>query len=429
MSAVTAEYAFKEFLAPNVQPRDVDALFPLLQSANVIQALIALFRGGGEEVMIRLAILREIASRADAPEWTPQQLQTHLGFIDSTKLETVLKRLREHDLLLWDSGRRLYQLSSTARMILSSLANMLSFSQEDDELGFLFSQVAAGGAVGQLNPETLTNLLARLSELESYFALAVQSGSEFRLKAAQGRLASAGKWMERGTEILKNLSENGFSDDASWQIAQKIGQNQSRMMRISSVFQNELAKIARQRVMLSDGGLSSSELAAWLKMQTIEKLSGLSAENMAQIPEPLCVLPDVMLDITEAFLERDIADKKVSSMPPPVEVEQALDVPFEYPPQLQGLTNMLSRIEHSVSLADVVVGGDFSTASYRYSLLTFLGEQNVDADLAALAEQPFSIEYDDTPVLQVINQNEIALISAGTIYPNSKPIRSKQDGV
>ena len=90
---------------------------------------------------------------------------------------------------------------------------------------------------------------------------------------------------------------------------------------------------------------------------------------------------------------------------------------------------MLSRIEHSAALADIVVGGDFSAASYRYLLLTFLGEQNVDADLAALSEQLFSIEYDDTPVLQVINQNEIALISAGIIKPNIKPIRSKQDGI
>lgn len=429
MADVAAEYAFKEFLAPNVQPHDVDALFPLLQSAHVIQALIALFRGGSEEVMIRLAILREIASRADTPEWTPQQLQSHLSFIDNTKLETVLKRLRDHDLLLWDSGRRLYQVSSTARMILSSLANMLSFSSEDDELGFLFSQVAAGGAVGQLNPETLTNLLARLSELESYFALAVQSGSEFRLKAAQSRLAAAQKWMDKGTEVLKTLSENGFADDVSWQIAQKIGKSQSRMMLMSSVFQRDLAEIARQRVMLSDGGLSSSELAAWLKAQTVEKLVDLSAGNIAQMPEPLFVLPDVMLDIAEAFLERDIVDKKTSIMPPPVEVEQTHDVPFEYPPQLQGLVNMLSRIEYSASLADIVVGGDFSAASYRYSLLTFLGEQNVDADLAALAQQPFSIQHDDTAVLQVINQNEIALISAGTIYPMSKSTRSKQDGV
>lgn len=422
------ESAFQDFLSTGVSPRDVDALFPLLQSANVIQALIALFRGGSEEVMIRLAILREIASRADAPEWTPQQLQNHLSFIDNTKLETVLKRLREHDLLLWDSERRLYQLSSLARMILSSLSNLVSFGSQDDELGYLFSQIAAGDAVGQLSADTLSNLLAQLNQDESFFSQAVLSGSEFRLKAAQSRLAAAQKWMARGTEILQNLGENGFADDASWKIAQKIGDSQSRMMRMTSVFQNELAKIARQRVMLSEGGLSSSELAAWLKAQSIQKLSDLSAHNIAQVPEPLYLLPDVMLDVAEAFLERDILDKKVSSMPPPVDIEVAQDVPFEYPPQLQSLTNMLSRIERSVVLADIVLGGDFSAASYRYSLLTFLGEQNVDADLAALAEQPVLVLHDDTAALQTIHQNEIAFMSAGTISPINPSVRNKPDG-
>jgi hypothetical protein len=90
---------------------------------------------------------------------------------------------------------------------------------------------------------------------------------------------------------------------------------------------------------------------------------------------------------------------------------------------------MLSRIERSVSLADVVVGGDFSAASYRYSLLTFLGDQNMDADLAALAGQPVTMQHEDTAVLQVIGQNEIALMTAGTINPINNPVRSKPDGV
>lgn len=419
--ATFEQSAFEEFLKPGVHARDVDALFPLLQSANVIQALITLFRGGGEEVMIRLAVLREIAARADAPEWTPQQLQSHLGFIDGTKLETVLKRLREHDLLLWDAARRVYQISNTARMILSSLSNMLSFNAEDDELGFLFSQVAAGDAVGQVNPETLTHLLARLSELEAYFATAVQSGSEFRLKAAQSRLAAAQKWMEKGTEVLKTLAENGFADDASWRIAQKIGDSQSRMMRMSSVFQNELAKIARQRVMLSDGGLSSSELAAWLTAQTCDTLANLTVEAFAQVAEPLFVLPDVMLDVAEAFLERDIVDKKISTMPPPVLVEEAQDVPFEYPPQLANLNHLLTRIAEPVALADIVVGGDFSAASYRYSLLTFLGESNVDADLAALAGQPVRMHYAEEDALQAVHQNEIAQMTTGNLVPLESP--------
>jgi hypothetical protein len=422
---VNDQSTFNAFLKPGIHARDVDALFPLLQSSLVIEALIALFRGGSEEVVVRLAVLREIAARAEDPEWTPQQLQSHLAFIDNTKLETVLKRLREHDLLLWDAGRRVYQISNTARMILSSLSNMLSFNAQDDELGFLFSQVAAGGAVDQLNSETLTHLLARLSELETYFANAVQSGSEFRLKAAQSRLAAAQKWMEKGTEVLKSLSEKGFADDASWRVAQKIGDSQSRMMRMSSVFQNELAKIARQRVMLSEGGLSSSELAAWLKSQSVDKLARLTEGSVAQIPESLFVLPDVMLDVAEAFMERDIADKKQSVMPPPVPVEQAQEVPFEYPPQLNSLTQMLSRVTTTVALSDLVVGSDFSAASYRYSLLTFLGESNVDADLAALAGQPVHMQYDEIETLQPIHQNEVASMTAGSL----QPLESSPDAV
>jgi hypothetical protein len=408
------ENAFSEFLVSGVFPRDVDALFPLLRSAHVIHALIALFRGGDEEVMIRLAVLREIAARTDAPEWTPHELEVHLAFIDSTKLGTVLKRLREHDLLLWDADRRLYQLSPVGRMVLSSLSNLLRFGQDDDELGFLASQVAASGAIGELNAETLAHLLARLAELEEFFAQAVQSGSEFRLKAAQSRLASVWKWMEKGTDILKNLPEQGFSDEA-WQLAQRIGQSQSHIMRMSSVFQNELAKIARQRVMLSDGGLSSSELAAWLKGLDVERLSGLAV--LHEVPEPFFALPDVMLDQAEAFIERDIADKAESVMPPPVEVAQATAVAFEYPPQLAALTEMLSRLREPLPLADVVVGGDFSAASYRYSLLAFLGERNVDADLAVLAEQPCAMRYNETEDLQDIKRGEIARMTQGRIEP------------
>jgi hypothetical protein len=88
-------------------------------------------------------------------------------------------------------------------MALAAIDLMLQFAAEEDaELGFLASQVAAGGAVGRLSAETLRHLLARLAELEAQFAAAVASGSEFRLVAAQARLQSVWKWMEKGTAIL-----------------------------------------------------------------------------------------------------------------------------------------------------------------------------------------------------------------------------------
>lgn len=409
--------AFDEFLKPGVHPSDVDALFPLLQSAHIIDVLIALFRGGREEVMIRLAVMREIAARADAPEWTSVQLQNHLSFIDATKLDTVLNRLRSHSLLQWDSERRLYQISASGRMVLSAISGLIRFGEEDDELGFLVAQAAGSGFVGSVSPEHLSHVLAKLTEYEHFFEEAVASGSEFRLKAAQARLTKAMPWVQKATELVQNMADQGL-DDASWQITHKIALQQSRLLRMASVFQVELAKVARQRVMLSDGGLSSSELSAWLQQQSIESLASVG-EQVATSCEPLFMLPDVMLDISDDILERDVTDKKISAMPPEVGVAQAQSVAFSYPPQLAALTRMLNHInDHAVQttpLDEVLVGGDFGEASYRYSLLTFLGEQHEDVDLSALATQPFVLNHSLDTDLQPINRNQIAKMTAGTL--------------
>lgn len=408
---------FAEFLKPGIEASDVDALFPLLQSAHIIEVLIAFFRGGREEVMIRLAVMREIASRAEQPEWTPAQLQNHLSFIDATKLETVLGRLRSFDLLQWDTDNRVYQISASGRMVLSAISGLIRFGQTDDELGFLVAQAAGSGAVGSVSHEHLSHVLAKLTEYEHFFEDAVASGSEFRLKAAQARLAKASPWIEKATTLMQHMAAQGL-DDSTWQLTQKIASRQSRLLRMASVFQGELAKIARQRVMLSDGGLSSSELSAWLQTQGIVALADLG-EGYAHTCEPLYMLPDVMLDIADDVLERDLETKKVSTMPPAVDVFDTQAEPFSYPPQLAALTRMLGVFKDNakpeVSLEDIVVGGSFGEASYRYSLLTFLGETHEDADLAALASQPFTLNHQLDAPLQAVHRNEVAEITAGQL--------------
>jgi hypothetical protein len=301
---------------------------------------------------------------------------------------------------------------------------LLSFSAEaDSELGFYAAQIAAGSAVGRLSPESLSHLLARLAELEDSFSQAVASGSESRLRAAQSQLESVWKWMEKGNEVLNILAEKGFPDDTSWRLAQEIGSRQSRIMRMSSVFQRELAAIARQQIHLSQGGLTTSELANWLKERSIGELVKLSEHQLAAVPEPIFVLPDVMVDNTEEFIEREQPARRVSMMPPPAEIEYVNDVPHEPPPQLAALTRLLSGLSASISTTDAVVGGDFSAASYRMSLLAFIGEQNVDPDLAPLAALPLAVRWDDNhSELARVNRNEVAAISAGELVPNKETL-------
>ncbi len=408
-----------EFFVDGVESADVPQFFPLVEAKPLIAAMIALFRGGDDEVMVRLMVLREIGLRATAPEWTPRELQSHFAFINQSKLNTVLGRLREHELLLWDSERHIYQLSSAGRMVLSALSSLLSFSTEQDG-EFFAAQIAAGAAVGKLSPEALAHLLARLAELEEEFSQAVASGSEFRLRAAQSKLASVWQWMEKANEVLRNLSAEGFADDASWRLAQEIGSRQSRIMRMSSVFQRELAEITRQQVHLSHGGLSSSELAAWLKQRTVDELVDLAAQQLSSTPECTFILSDVMLDNTEEFVVREQPNRRVSAMPAPSEVEYVDDVQHEPPPQLAALTRLLAGLDAPLSLADGIVGGNFSDASYRLSLLSFLGEQNVDPELAPLAHLPLRLRWDESLELKTIGRDEIAAMSGGHIEPQQE---------
>jgi hypothetical protein len=408
-----------EFLVDGVEPADVPQFFPLFEAKPLIGAMIALFRGGDDEVMVRLMVLREIGLRASAPEWTPRDLQSHFAFINQSKLNTVLGRLREHELLLWDAERHVYQISSAGRMVLSALSSLLSFNTEQDG-EFFAAQIAAGAAVGKLSPEALAHLLARLAELEEEFSQAVASGSEFRLRAAQSKLSSVWQWMEKANDVLRNLSADGFADDASWRLAQEIGSRQSRIMRMSSVFQRELAEISRQQVHLSHGGLSSSELAAWLKERNVDELVGLAAEQLSITPECTFILPDVMLDNTEEFVAREQPNRRISAMPAPAEVEYVDDVEHEPPYQLAALTRLLAGLEEPMSLADGIVGGNFSDASYRLSLLSFLGEQNVDPELAPLAHLPLQLRWDESLELKTIGRDEIAAMSDGHIEPQQE---------
>jgi len=409
-----------EFFVAGVLPHDVPQLLPLLGARAYIDALIAMFRGGNEEVLVRLMVLREIGLRADAPEWSPQELSSHFSYIAPAKFSTVLNRLREHELLRWDAERRVYQFSSAGRMVLSALSNLLNFSSEQDgELGFFAAQIAGESSVGKLSPEALSHLLARLAELEGEFSQAVTSGSEFRLRAAQGKLESVQKWMDKANEVMRNLSADGI-DESSWRLMQQIGQRQSKLMRMSSVFQRELAAIARQQIHLSQGGLSSSELAAWLKQRGIDELIELASRQLTYTPESSFILPDVMVDNTEEFIAREKPNRRVSAMPPPAEVEYADDIPHQQPPQLQALTRLLSGLDNSLSVADSIVGGDFSSASYRMSLLTFLGESNIDPELAPLAETPVTLHWYEQHDLQAINRDEVVSISDGQIIPHEE---------
>ena len=274
-----------DFLAPGVDADEVPELAALASARPLLDAFITLFRGTEAEVLMRLLVLREIGREADVPRWSPDALRARFTYLDPVKLETVLKRLRDNALLaIGEDGH--YALSDIGRNAVAAIAMLLRFGEEEDaELGFLTAQLAGLQAVGSLTPEALGHLLSKLNDLTWHFEEAIASGSEFRILDARRRLSANGRWLERGTDILNSLLADPEVDFDIARIAQRIGLAQSRLARVDAAFQRALNKIESQRVTLGASGISSSDVAAWLRSLDAVALAGLALEAFAAVPE------------------------------------------------------------------------------------------------------------------------------------------------
>lgn len=407
-----------EFFAQGIEAADLPALFPLLRAREALNAFITLFRGGEDEVLVRLMVLREIGTRADAPHWSPQELQAHFGYLDPVKLDTVLKRLRENDLLVWDAEQRSYQLSAAGRIALSALATLLSFAGENDaELGYITAQVAAGQALGRVSAETLQHLLGRLNELQNEFDQAVLGGSEFRLRRSQAKLASVWQWVEKGTEIIRSMTTDDDLDITAYRIAQSIGQAQSRMLRMTGVFQRALNSLERQRVHLGQSGLSSSDIMAWLRNQSQEQLVAVANLALFAYPQPVFVTPNEMLDTAEyELLEREREKAARSILPPSSDAPETSRAEAERLLLLEQFLGNLNSIETEADLGDVVVGGAYPQAAYRLSLLAMLNDIQTGmmiGPVAELASAPFKLKV--SPQMRKIDRDGVEEISMGVL--------------
>ena len=418
----SVENPLAEFFSCGVEAADIQALFPLLRAREALSAFITLFRGGDDEVLIRLLVLRDIGARSNAPRWSPQDLRDHFAYLDAVKLDTVLQRLRKEGLLRWDEQERLYQVSSVGRTALAAIATLLQFSQEEDaELGYITAQVAAGQAVGKISTEALHHLLGRLNELQSEFEQAIVSGSEFRIRDAEQRLSSVWHWVEKGTDIVRAIAADANLDTPTHQIAQAIGQAQGRIMRLNAMFQRALNQIDKQKVHLGASGLSSSNINEWLRALPLDRLNTLLESAIQYCPEPAFLLTDVVADQAEyELLERVRLSAEETTLPSPSITPEIEAAEGERLQVLENWLPTLQAIDAPCELAEIIIGGTYSQAAYRLSLLALLNDTESRAmtgPVADLARLPLILKIDNE--LTPIKENEVAEMSGGEISPRS----------
>jgi len=411
-----------DFLAPGIGAEDVPALFPLLRGRDLLRAFTALFHGGEGNVLTRLLVLRTLGARSEAPDWSAHEIREQLGFIDAVKLDTVLGRLKDHDLLAWDAERQLYRISPLGRKALAAIGVLLQFENDDaDGLGYLTAQLAAGAALGKVSAEELGHLLSRLAELKDDFDRAVLSGSEHRIRAAAATLDAVWTWIEKGTEVVRTIAADSELDPATHRLAQAVGRAQSGLLRQAGVFQRTLNQLDRDRVHLGKSGLSSSDLVNWLRERGLDDLLALAGDAFAVPLRGVFVQDGIALDVAEfELLDRERAAQEAAGLPGASEAPatDALPVVEDDLQPLHAWRGILAALPTARSLHEIVPTQRYAETAYRLSLLGLLGDPEsaaLDGPAADLARLPLRLEVglDHLPV----EHPEIVLISEGRLIP------------
>ncbi|MFC3552134.1 hypothetical protein ACFOLC_14105 [Lysobacter cavernae] len=428
-----ASLSLQDYLRDGIVAADLPDLHPLLSARELLRAFSTLFHGGEESVMVRLLVLRAIGERGAAPDWSPQELREHFAYLDAVKFDTVLGRLRDNDLLLWDGASQRYRISPAGRQALSAIGLLLRFNHEGDELAYVTAQLAAGQAAGRVGSADLQHLLSRLNELREDFDQAVLSGSEHRIQRAASTLQSVWRWVEKGTAIVQAIAGDADLDAATHRVAQQIGRAQSALLRQASVFQRALNQLDRHRVHLGASGLSSSDVNRYLRDCDAEALTVLADDVLARCIAPAFALAPIALDIAEyELVEREREAQQDQSLPPLQDAPQDTQAPVaenDYRHAEQWLAQ-LAALDAAAPLADWVPQDGFAVSAYRLSLLGLIGDpgaENRSGVSASIAQLP--LQWRVTPQFEPVERCGVAYMSRGRLEPKGGVGDGEEDAI
>lgn len=414
--------SLQSYFKPNISPDDVEQVFRLKNAQPVLQAFTALFHGGSDGVLVRLLVLRELAVDAQAGALTRADINAKLGYLEPDSLETVLARLRTHQLLNWDAANGVYRITPIARNVLSAVDSLIALSEEENkaDMGFLLSQVAGSQAVGGITADQLHHLLGRMVDLTEEFRDAIASGSEFRLRAAQEKWNTACDWVDKGSQILQSITSDPEADGATHRAAQAIGRAQSALLNMQGMFSRALNQIERQRVHLGQSGLTTTDIKTWLMQH--EDLAGLARGAIALPVTPMFITPSEMIDVAETELLADKNSTPRFELPAGenahVTESQVNSTSLELNEWLNRLTSLVSNVRESAPVHDSLLPAPFAVASYRASMLPLLGDESeaaLQGGTAAMARLPLEFATQDDMVQ--LNDPHVAAISTATLTP------------
>lgn len=397
--------ALSSLLSPGVDAADVPSLQHAQQGMSYFSLLRDLVRLGEADFLIRLAVLSEFAS-SDRTKWDNEVLARHFAWMTPEARSSVLRSLRRGGWLEQVEGH--HRLTDRGEALYAVLSRVHGIQPQEGDLALGVLNVELSRDLGAESTPALRHLHHNLRRIVDVAEEAVKSHSEVRVLEAQSRISRNLAWARRARSCLDGLDLN---DDASYRVAQDVGQALSELHQWQAVLQRAGADLTAKRVQLGSSGLSMTDVTAFLMRCDLETLADFGKPMVSEPVQPVFVILDNLLSEAEyEWLQgADRSDQEGllgwSYEPPEESREGQPDLP-----EFTALDRFVDDIKQLASrggmqkLSAFVPRRSWAESAYRLSLLA-LGES---------VGQAAGIVLDDgsvAPPSEAAEQNAAELVS------------------
>ena len=391
-----------EFFRDGGAPVDSLLWWQLDRHDALLAAQRALFGGEAAWVRLRVWVFLELMA-LPAARMARDDLNRHFHQVREDALETVLKRLRDAELLHWEASTQTYAITPLAQAVVGMLQPLTAdVSSPDDDLAALLAGVAGAHQLGLLQPQQLNMLQAQLARLREEFGDAMASGSEFELRRANARFERAMTLVDRASDAVKAIIEQAQASGHARleRLARDLASAQASLLVMASQFNRALQQADRQRVTLGSTGVTTTDLRQWLQRQAGSGgLHALLGEALSTGVQPVIVAAQELVDGAEAEFERDRPKPAdVAGLPAAQAAPDGRLEVLSLPPELGALQALLNGWTAdglgSQPVAPAVLGGSYASAAYRAQLLPLLGDpqaRHLKGATGDMARQPWRV--------------------------------------
>jgi hypothetical protein len=229
--------------------------------------------------------------------------------------------------------------------------------------------------------------------------------------------------------VIRSLTADDTLSLSALNQAQAVALAQSRMLALAGTFERRLAQLAAQRVHLGSSGLTSTDIADWLRRQAVGQLADQLTGCLSINPEPAFIATPELADMAEfELLARERAKAGNTTLPGSVaaplsgelEVERLFAAEAMYDELLTlGLQLGESGADH-IPIRQAVLADSYNETAYRLSLLSLIGDPESHGDasiVAALAKLPFTLHGGEAVIEP--EHPEVATLSDARLLPHT----------